>query len=86
VSADNRTVATDALATLGTIIDETAGRDAIHLAVEPVVAAHNLSPGQHVGLFPDGTAGILKFGGSSVIKILGGFGDTRPDYRSITNP
>ena len=36
------TVATDALATLGTIIDETAGRDAIHLAVEPAVAVEKL--------------------------------------------
>lgn len=50
------TVATDALATLGTIIDETAGRDAIHLAVEPVVAVEKLYPGQHVG-FVDGGVG-----------------------------
>jgi hypothetical protein len=44
MTADNRPVATDALATLGTIIDKTAARDAIHLAVEPVVAAHTLRP------------------------------------------
>lgn len=44
------TVATDALATLGTIIDPTAGRDAIHLAVEPVEAGEQLHPGQHVRL------------------------------------
>lgn len=50
MSADNRQVATDALATLGTIIDESAGRDAIHLAVEPAVAAHSLLPGEHVGV------------------------------------
>lgn len=50
------TVATDALATLGTIIDEDAGRDAIHLAVEPVVAVEKLYPGQHVG-FVDGGVG-----------------------------
>ncbi len=50
------TVATDALATLGTIIDEFAGRDAIHLAVEPVIAAEKLYPGQHVG-FVDGGVG-----------------------------
>ena len=31
--SDKRSVATDALETLGTIIDETAKRDAIHLAV-----------------------------------------------------
>ena len=40
MSADKRQVATDALKTLGTIIDETAKRDAIHLAVEPVIAGH----------------------------------------------
>ncbi len=34
--SDKRSVATDALATLGTIIDETAKRDAIHLAVIPM--------------------------------------------------
>lgn len=48
------TVATDALATLGTVIDETAGRDAIHLAVEPVVAGERLFPGDHVGRGEDG--------------------------------
>lgn len=49
MSADNRTVATDALETLGTIIDETAARDAIHLGVEPAIAAHRLQAGYHVG-------------------------------------
>ncbi len=46
--SDKRTVATDALETLGTIIDETASRDAIHLAVEPVIAGELLHPGQKV--------------------------------------
>lgn len=50
MSTDKRTVATDALATLGTIIGEGEKRDAIHLAVEPVVAAEMLYPGQDVGL------------------------------------
>lgn len=50
MSADKRSVHTDALATLGTIIDDTAGRDAIHLAVEPVVAAEKLFPGQDIGI------------------------------------
>lgn len=48
--SDKRTVSTDALATLGTIITE-GGRDAIHLAVEPVEAGEQLYPGQHIGLF-----------------------------------
>lgn len=50
MSSDKRSVATDALETLGTIIDARAGRDAIHLAVEPMIAMVKLSPGQDVGL------------------------------------
>jgi hypothetical protein len=38
------------------IIDESQGRDAIHLAVENVVAAEKLFPGQHIG-FVDGGVG-----------------------------
>lgn len=45
---DKRSVFTDALETLGTIIDENQKRDAIHLAVEPVVAKECLNPGEHV--------------------------------------
>lgn len=45
MSADNRKVTTDALETLGTIIGTSEGRDAIHLAVEPVEAGERLSPG-----------------------------------------
>jgi hypothetical protein len=55
MSADNRSVHTDALATLGTIIDETQKRDAIHLAVEPVIAGERFRAGDHVGL-KDGVA------------------------------
>jgi len=55
MSKPTHTVATDALATLGTIIDKTAGRDAIHLAVEPVEAGEKLFPGQHISL-SDGVA------------------------------
>jgi hypothetical protein len=53
MSADNRSVHTDALATLGTIIDENAKRDAIHVAVEPVRAGEPISPGDIV-LIRDG--------------------------------
>jgi hypothetical protein len=52
--SDKRSVTTDALEVLGTIIDSTVGRDAIHLAVEPVIAMENLSPGQDVGLVEGG--------------------------------
>ncbi len=57
--SDKRKVSTDALETLGTIIDKNAGRDAIHLAVEPVVAAHDLVRGQHIGLDENGCASCL---------------------------
>jgi len=60
-NTDKRTVATDALETLGTIITS-GGRDAIHLAVEPVVAGQYLSPGDHVGLI-DGKAVLRSEGG-----------------------
>jgi hypothetical protein len=52
MSAD-RPVHTDALATLGTIIADKQGRDAIHLAVEPTIAKQILAPSQPVGV--DGT-------------------------------
>lgn len=48
MSADNRTVATDALATLGTIIGPEEKRDAIHLAVIPVQAKSRVYAGDHV--------------------------------------
>lgn len=54
--SEKRSVTTDALFTLGTIIGEGAGRDAIHLAVEPVIAAETLRPGQDIGLQEDGKA------------------------------
>jgi hypothetical protein len=60
MSGDKRSVATDALETLGTIIDDTAGRDAIHLAVEPAIAGMTLRPGEDVGLQPDGTVGVCN--------------------------
>lgn len=54
MSADKRSVSTDALETLGTIITEAEGRDAIHLAVENVVAAQELRPGEDIGFVPGG--------------------------------
>lgn len=54
---DKRSVVTDALETLGNCpIPDDSGRDAIHLAVEPVVAAEKMLPGDHVGLLSDGRA------------------------------
>lgn len=48
--SDKRTVATDALETLGSIIGEEQKRDAIHLAVEPVIAGERLKPGEDIGV------------------------------------
>ena len=55
MSEDKRPAPPDAIATLGTIIDATAKRDAIHIAVIPLPAAHKLFPGQDVGVV-DGQA------------------------------
>lgn len=54
-AGDKRSVTTDALETLGTIINDQQKRDAIHLAVEPVVAGTQLVPGQHITV-KDGVA------------------------------
>lgn len=45
---------------LGRLCDGTEQRDAVHVAVAPVVAGVDLEPGQHVGLFDDGTAKPTK--------------------------
>lgn len=55
MSDNKHKVTTDALETLGNLIDENAGRDAIHLAVEPCIAGEPLMPGWHIGL-KDGKA------------------------------
>lgn len=57
-TTDNRTPHTDALDTLGRLLDDTAKRDAIHLAVYPVVAGEHITAGDHVRLGPDGKAYI----------------------------
>ncbi len=43
-----RKVTTDAFETLGTILDADQKRDAIHLAVEPVIAGEWLAPGSDI--------------------------------------
>lgn len=50
MSADKRTVSTDALETLGMIHFKPEARDAIHLAVEAVEAGCNLGIGQKIGI------------------------------------
>lgn len=41
---------------IGQIITDEQPRDAIHIAVAPVVAAEKLFTGQHIGMTPEGTA------------------------------
>lgn len=60
-NGDKRSVSTDALETLGTIIDENQKRDAIHLAVLPVVAGARLKPGQSINTC-DGRATAATIG------------------------
>lgn len=60
-SADKRTVSTDALETLGTIIGPNEKRDAIHLAVLPVRAYYGLEPGAEIEVI-DGWASNPKNG------------------------
>lgn len=45
---------------LGRIIEGTANRDAIHMAIAPVVASERLAPGQHIGLVEDAATGAAK--------------------------
>jgi hypothetical protein len=53
----NRDMSETTMELLGKLIPEGAGRDAIHIAVAPVVAVERLAPGQHIGLLDDGKAG-----------------------------
>lgn len=41
---------------LGQLPSESAERDAIHVAIAPVMASHQLLPGQHVGINDEGKA------------------------------
>jgi hypothetical protein len=45
---------------LGALPGDDARRDAVHIAVAPVVAAARLLPGQHVGFLEDGRAGASE--------------------------
>lgn len=68
MSGDKRSVVTDALETLGTIIDDRQARDAIHLAVEPIEAGQPLNVNEDVGIGDDGKAYSANVKG---IKALG---------------
>lgn len=63
-TTDGRKVSTDALETLGTIIDDKQKRDAIHIAVLPVIAGEWFNPGDDIGVGSDGLAfSVLKHTG-----------------------
>ncbi len=51
---------------LGQIVEGTAFRDAVHIAVAPVVAGQDLSPGQRV-LYADGVAMGTEGEGTGVV-------------------
>ncbi len=74
MSADKRTVATDALETLGMIIGPAEKRDAIHLAVEPVIAGMPLRAGDHLRM-ADGKAMYCRQGDSRALGIADPFLD-----------
>jgi hypothetical protein len=46
----------DPIQTLGTILSGDHQRDAVHVAIAPVVAAHTVAPGSHIGLDCHGMA------------------------------
>lgn len=46
--------------TFGQLITDKQGRDAVHIAIAPVVAAETLEPGQHIGFVDDGKVGNCK--------------------------
>lgn len=58
---DKRSVATDALDSLGLIHFREESRDAIHLGVEPVVAGEDLTVGSNIGIGFDGKAYATDF-------------------------
>jgi hypothetical protein len=47
-----------------------ADRDAIHIAVAPVIAAEELRPGQHVGFVKDGDTTVVGPNANSLIGII----------------
>lgn len=84
--SDKRTPHTDALETLGMIHFKKEARDAIHLAVEPVVADYDLDVGQAIGIIngyamPTGSpynTGVLDDDRKLIIKAV--------PYHGIVDP
>lgn len=55
---------------LGTLIDGKAGRDAIHIAIAPVVAIEKLHAGQHIGFPNDGDTVNVSGSANKLIGIV----------------
>lgn len=51
---------------LGKLITTPQKRDAIHVAIAPVIAAHDLAPGQRVGFAKKGNTELVGAGGASI--------------------
>ena len=80
-SADKRSPSTDALETLGMIHFKPEARDAIHLAVEPVIASHGLTVGCKVGI-----VGSYAYPtGSPMADTIEG-GEGKVPYHGIVDP
>lgn len=58
---------------LGQLIDDKQQRDAIHIAVAPVVAVQMLHPGQHIGFVAEGDTTRVAAGTASRIGIVDPF-------------
>lgn len=80
-SADKRSPSTDALETLGMIHFKPEHRDAIHLAVEAVVAGNSLTVGQKIGII----AGVAFPAGMDMDLVESGLLGKVP-YHGIVDP
>lgn len=59
--------------TFGQLIDEHQKRDAVHIAIAPVVAAERLSPGQHIGFSDPGDTEMVGSRAANHIGIVDPF-------------
>lgn len=77
----DRTPSTDALETLGMIHFKPEHRDAIHLAVDPVIASHGLAVGSKIGIID----GVAYLTGSPMADTTVG-GEGKVPYHGIVDP
>ena len=91
---DTRSPITDALETLGMIHFKKEKRDAIHLAVEPVIAGCRMKPGERIGIvdgfaYPVGYQYVpdkdVKWIGDNGVNRVG-FTRVKVPYQGIVDP